>query len=47
MDRHREEIDELDADRPLLPQLDRLTDGQLKKLFRQLDPLSAEGGRGG
>lgn len=37
---HAAEIAGLDRDKPLLPQLDRLTDAQLREAFRSLDPLA-------
>ena len=40
MEEHREAIAELDPDRPLLPQLDLLTDEQLQAAFRGMDPLA-------
>ena len=40
MDRHADEIDDLDRERPLLPQLDLLTDDQLRAAFRSMDPLA-------
>lgn len=40
MKKHADEIEELDLDRPLLPQLDRLTDDQLRACFRSMDPLA-------
>jgi hypothetical protein len=40
MDEHQAEIDELDPTRPLLPQLDLLTDDQLRAAARSLDPLA-------
>lgn len=40
MDAHRSEIAGLDAARPLLPQLDLLTDDQLRGAARSLDPLA-------
>ncbi len=41
MDAHRGEIDGLDPGRPLLPQLDRLTDDQIRAAARSLDPMAA------
>ena len=38
MDEHREAIGGLDPERPLLPQLDLLTDDQLRVAFRSMDP---------
>jgi hypothetical protein len=40
MDAHRSEIAGLDVGAPLLPQLDRLTDEQLRAAARSLDPLA-------
>lgn len=40
MQEHATEIEGIDADRPLLPQLDRLTDDQLRAACRSLDPLA-------
>jgi len=40
MDAHAGEIDGLKEDRPLLPQLDRLTDEQLRAAARWLDPMA-------
>ena len=41
MDAHRAEVAGLEPKRPLLPQLDRLTDGQLGAAARSLDPMAA------
>ena len=41
MDAHRAAIAGLDAGAPLLPQLDRLTDEQLRAAARSLDPMAA------
>ncbi len=41
MDAHRAEIAGLDAGAPLLPQLDKLTDEQLRAAARSLDPMAA------
>jgi hypothetical protein len=41
MDAHRAEIAGLVAEAPLLPQLDRLTDEQLRAAARSLDPMAA------
>jgi len=41
MDAHRPEIAGLDGSRPLLPQLDKLTDVQLRAAARSLDPMAA------
>lgn len=35
-----DEIAELDDERPLLPQFDRLTDEQIRTVFRSMDPLA-------
>lgn len=40
MQRHRGEIEGLDAGTPLLPQLDLLTDDQLRAAFASMDPLA-------
>ena len=40
MGRHRNEIRGLDAERPLLPQLDLLSDEQLRQAFRSMDRLA-------
>ena len=40
MKSHQVEIAGLDAKRPLLPQLDRLTDDQLRALARSMDPMA-------
>lgn len=40
MDAHRAQIDGLDPKKPLLPQLDRLTDDQLRAATRSLDPMA-------
>src|SRR5712671_2395081 len=37
---HARELDGLDAAAPLLPQLDRLTDDQLRAAFQSMDPLA-------
>jgi tetratricopeptide (TPR) repeat protein len=42
---HRGEIAGLDPARPLLPQFDRLTDDQIRALFRAADPLAAPADR--
>ncbi len=39
MDDHRPEIGGLDRSRPLLPQLDLLTDDQIRQAIREADPL--------
>jgi hypothetical protein len=44
MELHANEIAGLDASRPLLPQLDLLTDDQLRAAARSMDPLVASGG---
>ena len=41
MREHTGEIDDLDPGRPLLPQLDQLTDEQLREAFRSMDPLAS------
>jgi hypothetical protein len=41
MKAHAGEIAGLDTGAPLLPQLDKLTDGQLRDAFRSMDPLAA------
>ncbi len=40
MDAHRAEIGGLDSKNPLLPQLDKLTDDQLRAAARSLDPMA-------
>lgn len=40
MKRHQTEIAGLDPNRPVLPQLDRLTDDQLRAIMRGMDPMS-------
>lgn len=40
MEAHAGEIPGLDLERPLLPQLDRLGDAQLRAAFRSMDPLA-------
>ena len=42
MKKHREEIDGLDPQRPLLAQYDRLTDEQIREAYRAMDPLAEE-----
>ncbi len=42
MDEHGDEIAGLDHERPLLPQLDLLTDDQLRAAFRSMDPLARQ-----
>lgn len=42
MEEHAEEIEGLETDRPLLPQLDRLSPEQLRQAARSMDPLCAE-----
>ena len=39
MKQHGAAIDDLDPDLPLLPQLDLLTDEQLRQAFRSMDPM--------
>ncbi len=41
MERHRTTIDGLDSSLPLLPQLDLLSDDQLREAFRSLDPMAS------
>jgi hypothetical protein len=41
MTKHAAEIQGLDPAKPLLPQFDKLTDDQMRALFRSLDPLAA------
>jgi hypothetical protein len=41
MEKHRNEIAGLEPSRPLLPQLDKLTDDQLRAAARSLDPFAA------
>jgi hypothetical protein len=43
MKKHRGEIRGLDPERPLLPQFDLLTDGQIREAFRSMDPLANAG----
>ena len=40
MDEHAGDILGLDRERPLLPQLDLLTNDQLRAAFRSMDPLA-------
>jgi hypothetical protein len=47
MQAHRREIAGLDPARPLLPQFDRLSDDQIRALFRAADPLAAPADRTG
>jgi hypothetical protein len=42
MKQHAGEIAGLDAQKPLLPQFDKLTDEQIRGAFRSLDPLAAQ-----
>ena len=42
MSRHAQAIVGLDFERPLLPQLDRLADEQLRAAFRSMDPLAGD-----
>jgi hypothetical protein len=44
MDSHRAAIAGLEAGAPLLPQLDKLTDDQLRAAARSLDPMAAAAG---
>ena len=41
MREHSDSIEGLDPDLPLLPQLDRLTDEQLREAFRSMDPMAS------
>ncbi len=41
MREHSDSIQGLDPDLPLLPQLDRLTDEQLREAFRSMDPMAS------
>ncbi len=41
MKEHGDTIDNLDPEIPLLPQLDRLTDEQLREAFRSMDPMAS------
>ena len=41
MEEHGDTIDNLDSEIPLLPQLDRLTDEQLREAFRSMDPMAS------
>ncbi len=41
--RHGDEIEGLDRRRPLLPQLDKLSDAQMRAAFRSMDPLARKG----
>lgn len=45
MEAHRAEIAGLDGKKPLLPQLDALTDDQLRAAARSLDPMAASGAK--
>ena len=40
MEKNKKEIRDLDTDRPMLPQLDRLTEDQLRAAVNSLDPLA-------
>ena len=40
MEKNKANLSMLDANRPMLPQIDKLTDAQLKKAIRSLDPLA-------
>jgi len=44
MNAHRSEIEGLDPARPMLPQLDLLSDDQLRSIARSLDPLAKDAG---
>jgi len=39
MKNHKDEIENFDEERPLLPQMDKLTDDQLRAAMRSMDPL--------
>ncbi len=39
---HRSDIEKLDNDLPLLPQLDKLSDEQLRSVFRSMDPMHSQ-----
>ena len=41
---HADEIQALDSALPLLPQLDKLTDDQLRSAFASMDPLGSDSG---
>jgi hypothetical protein len=47
MQAHAGEIAGLDPAAPLLPQLPRLSDAQLREAFSSLDPLAGAAGQGG
>ena len=40
MDEHQPEIEGFDADRPTLPQADKMTDEQLREAMKSLDPMA-------
>ena len=40
MEAHKAEIDGFDPNRPTLPQLDKLTDEQLKEMAKSYDPMA-------
>jgi hypothetical protein len=40
---HADEVVGLDTDRPLLPQLDLMTNEQIRRAFRSMDPLAGDG----
>ena len=41
---HADEIQTLDSNLPLLPQLDKLTDDRLRSAFASMDPLASDSG---
>jgi hypothetical protein len=41
LEAHADEVDGLDPGRPMLPQLDLLSDEQLRAAARSMDPLAA------
>ncbi len=43
MEAHGEEIPGLDPEEPLLPQLDLLTDEQIRAAIRSMDPMASGG----
>jgi hypothetical protein len=42
MQAHSDEIAGIDASRPMLPQFDLLSNGQIRAFFRGLDPLATQ-----
>ena len=40
MEKNKENLSKIDAKRPMLPQIDKLTNAQLKEAIRSLDPLA-------